>query len=859
MINPAEFEVYQVYLQLQKDHRDTYKRMKQQYELCKFEAEMELILFAIELADLNAKVAKIEERISPEIGSVLSEMQVPHTITTDGITTLLLIKMHSPYLHMQAIPNNVQEYYDKRISSLGIPDEMLEIALYTDSFKNTGYHQVKNRTQRYRVFEANEKGIGILLYSIEREVHWFRTVEGKQKTREYRQTRLLYPKVRGDGSVQKYEIPKGQPTLPFFPPVLLDKYEAGEAIDTLYLTEGHFKAFKAAMHGIMCVGLPSITCLKDASGGMHSDVLKLIKKCAVQKVVWLQDGDCRDITSKEITDKVDLAQRPNVFYKSAESFSDLLAKEPVRLYFAHINTQELEGHPKGLDDLLCLVNAKEREKVTDEFNDFRIQKAGFYSGVYLTRIEITRSTHQVFKYFLLDDVNEFYHFHSEYRPELKDTGFKFFGTTYRYDPQTSRCNIVIPKGATNYFRVGDTYYQYVEIPDQWGRIIRTFERREKKTIQDDNDKDIFKHIPKYTSFCNVPSHTDYQQVIHNCYNLYHPFSWEPEEGDCCYTLRFLKHIFGTDKVQLDVHDTDSFVERWELGLDYLQLLFQHPQQILPILCLVSVERQTGKTTFADWLKEIFQENMVIVGNTDIKGDFNAHWISRLLVCIDETKIDNEHVVERMKALSTAKSAILNSKGKDQKSIAIFSKQLLISNREDDFIKIDKEEIRFWVVKVSSLTDADRDVKLLKKMVAEIPHFLYFLDHRSIKAPEKERHWFESRLLITEALKRVVARSKMTLEKQLTIALTELFEASALAEVTLPLNELASIVKQQNNKSYVSETLKRMGYKTSEYPNTKYFPRMVERREPNGEISLACEYIKFKGRYYTFSQEHFISA
>lgn len=758
---------------------------------------------------------------------------------------------------MQAIPNNVKEYYDKRMALLGISDEMLNIELYTDSFTNTNFHKFQNKAKGYKIFEANEKGIGILLYSINREVHWFRSIEGKQKTREYRQTRLLLPKVRKDNSVQKYDIPRGQPTLPFFPPVLLEKYAAGEEIEILYLTEGHFKAFKACMHGIMCVGLPSITCLKDPDGLMHADVLKLIKKCSIQKVVWLQDGDCRNITSKEITDKLDLAQRPNVFYKSVESFSDLLSKEGVRLYFAHVNTQELEGHPKGLDDLLCTVNDKEKAKVAEEFNDFRVQKAGFYSGIYLTRIEISRSTHQVFKYFMLDDVNEFYRYHYEHRPELGNTGFKFFGTTYQFDTETSKCRIVIPKGAANYFRVGDTYYQYVEIPDQWGRIIRTFERREKKTIQDDNDKDIFKHIPKYTSFCNVPSHTDYQQVIHNCYNLYHPFSWEPEEGECSFTLNFLKHVFGTEEVILDKENPDNVVERWELGLDYLQILFKLPQQILPILCLVSVERQTGKTTFADWLKEIFQENMAVVGNADIKGDFNAHWISKLVVCVDETKIDNEHVVERLKALSTAKSAILNSKGKDQKSIATFSKQLLISNREDDFIKIDKEEIRFWVVKVPRLSDDNRDVRLLKKMVAEIPQFLHFLNHRNIKSPEKERHWFESRILVTDALKRVVAKSKVTLEKQITIALVELFEASALVELTIPLNELAAIVKQQNNKSYVADTLKKMGYKTSEYPNTKYFPRMIEKREMNGEITLACEYIKFKGRYYSFQRELFI--
>ncbi len=744
------------------------------------------------------------------------------------------------------------------MAALGITDAMLDIDLYTDSFTNTNYHNVPNTTKQYRIFEPNDKGIGILLYSIEGEVQWFRSIEGKQKTRVYRQTRLLHPKVRKDG-IQKYDIPRGQKTLPFFPPALLEKYDKGEEIEILYLTEGHFKAFKATMHHIMCVGLPSITCLKDADGLMHEDIIKLIRKCQVQKVVWLQDGDCRNITAKEITDSVDLAHRPHVFYKSVEAFHDLLSKEGVRLYFAHINTLELEQHPKGIDDLLCLVSDPEKEKVAAEFNDFRIQKAGYYSGVYFTRIEVTRSTHSVYKYFMLDDVNGFYRYHAELRPELQNTPFKFFGTTYQYDEQTSQCTIIVPKGAANYFRAADSYYQYVEIPDQWGRIVRTFERREKKTIIEDNGKDIFKHIPKYMTFCNIPSHTDYQQVVHNCYNLYHPFEWEPEEGECPHTLQFIRHIFGTEKILLDVSNTESSIERWELGVDYLQLLFQKPQQVLPILCLVSVERQTGKTTFGDWLKEIFKENMAIVGNVDLKGDFNAHWLSKLIVAVDETKIDNDVVVERLKSLSTAKSAILNAKGKDQRSIPIFAKFILISNREDDFIRIDKEEIRFWVIKVPRLPDEERDVRLLKKMVAEIPQFLNYLNKRTIKAHEKERHWFESRLLVTEALRNVVARSKVTMEKQLMIAIAELFETAGVPEITMPLTEIAALVKQQNNKSYVSETLKRMGYKAAESPSMKYFPRIIERREMNGEISLACEYIKFKGRYFTFSRNDFMAS
>jgi len=745
------------------------------------------------------------------------------------------------------------DYFQQRMAVLGIEPSQLKIRLLTDSIANTTYHHWQPEYKVYAVFEPHAKGIAILLYSIEGEVQWFRSVEGRQKMREYRQIRLLTPRLKADGSLQKYEIPKGQQTLPFFPPLLLEYYAQAKAIDVLYLTEGHFKAFKATMHGIACVGLPSITCLKDKDGLIYEDILKLIRKCSVQKVVWLQDGDCRNITAKEITDNTDLTLRPNVFYKSVEAFHDLLSKEPVRLFFAHINTAELEGQPKGIDDLLCGLTEKQQRQVADEFNDFRVQKAGYFQGIYGTRIEVTRTTHTVFRYFLLHDVNEFYQHHVELRPELKSTSFKFFGTVYKYDSEAGKCTILIPRAAADYFRVGDTYYQYVTIPDQWNRLKRIFERREKATILEDNSRDIFRHITKYVSFCNVPSHVDYKQVIHNCFNLYHPFEWEPEEGDCPHTLHFIRHLFGSERVQLDTGDPEIWVERWELGLDYLQLLYQKPQQALPILCLVSRERQTGKTTFGDWLRELYKENIAIVGNIDLKGDFNAHWLSKLIVFVDEAKADNEAVVDRLKSLSTSKTAIWNAKGKDQKSIPIFGKYILTSNREDDFIKIDPEEIRFWVIKVPRLPEDTIDVNLLQKMAVEIPYFIYFLNKRTLKAPQKERHWFATRLLETKALKNVVAKSRLTLEKQILIALVELFEVSGLEEITMPLTEIATIIKLQHNKSHVSDTLRKMNYKTCAYPNTKYFPRMMERRDVEGEMSLSCEYVKFKGRYFCFQR------
>lgn len=62
-------------------------------------------------------------------------------------------------------------------------------------------------------------------------------------------------------------------------------------------------------------------------------------------------------------------------------------------------------------------------------------------------------------------------------------------------------------------------------------------------------------------------------------------------------MKLIHHIFG---------------EQFELGMDYMQLLNAKPTQKLPILLLVSEERDTGKTTFLNFLKAVFEDNVTFI-------------------------------------------------------------------------------------------------------------------------------------------------------------------------------------------------------------------------------------------------------
>ena len=175
-----------------------------------------------------------------------------------------------------------------------------------------------------------------------------------------------------------------------------------------------------------------------------------------------------------------------------------------------------------------------------------------------------------------------------------------------------------------YLRVGTAILKRVRMPLSNGRSIETLIAWNVETLRQDFGKDYIAKIPKYDGFCTVPSHTDYRREIHGFLNRYKPISTVPAEGEFPRIREFLAHIFG---------------EQAELGYDYLQLLYLRPQQRLPILLLVSQERNTGKTTFLNFLKLIFEGNVTFNTNEDFRSQFNDDWTGKLLVCVDEVLLN----------------------------------------------------------------------------------------------------------------------------------------------------------------------------------------------------------------------------
>ena len=214
-------------------------------------------------------------------------------------------------------------------------------------------------------------------------------------------------------------------------------------------------------------------------------------------------------------------------------------------------------------------------------------------------------------------------------------------------------------------------------------------------------------IPKYDGFCTVPDHVGYQPVVGKFLNLYEPISHVPVQGDFPCIRSLVEHIFG---------------EQYELGMDYLQLLYLYPIQKLPILLLVSEERNTGKSTFLNFLKAVFQNNETFNTNEDFRSQFNSDWAGKLLIMVDEVLLNRREDSERLKNLSTTLSYKVEAKGKDRDEIGFFAKFVLCSNNEHLPVIIDAGEvtvvnitIRRLVGRTSVLlTDKGKPMSLAKR-------------------------------------------------------------------------------------------------------------------------------------------------
>ena len=343
-----------------------------------------------------------------------------------------------------------------------------------------------------------------------------------------------------------------------------------------------------------------------------------------------------------------------------------------------------------------------------------------------------------------------------------------------------------------YLRIGTTYFKKSLYPLPSGDFIEILVIWSAELIRQDHGKNVLSEIERFDGFICIPENRPefFKKRVQDYYNTYHQISKSPLEGEIINTLEFLSHIFG---------------EQLELGLDYLQLIYLKPTQILPILCLVSKERSTGKSTFLKWLKEIFEYNLTFLTNSDFTSNFNSDWSSKLLICIDEVLFKTDELTERIKYLSTTNTHKTEAKGKDKKEASFFGKFILCSNNETSFIKIDADEIRFWIIKVNRYKK--EDVNFLKKLTDEIPAFLHFLTTRKLSTENQSRMWFTPEQIKTAALQKLVRYNSSKIENELANVLLNTMESLDIELLEFCFSDLLNILNKFRIKYDAAEIKK----------------------------------------------------
>lgn len=389
--------------------------------------------------------------------------------------------------------------------------------------------------------------------------------------------------------------------------------------------------------------------------------------------------------------------------------------------------------------------------------------------------------------------------------------------------------------AVDFVRVGGTWQKKCISPD--GEFV--LERYPRENIIADYGKKLGLAIMDAAPHCinttNKPSHTHYQECIitksHDVYyNMYRPLKYSPEQGDFSHIDQLMRHIFG---------------EQYELGLDYVQLIYTDPMQRLPILVLVSKVTKTGKSTFCKLLAEIFGENSIAIDNDVLTSRFNSSWTNKILAYNEESLLDPK-LVEKIKNYATAEKLPTEGKGKDMVNRKVYFKLILCSNDEDHPTKITKEDTRHWVRKIPIIAN-NSGKDFLDECKKEIPAFLYFLIHRQLitSKSKRDRLWFWHEEVVTDAWKKIVSGSQSDLERGIIDMLGEIMDRKGTDKVLYSFTELLNVVKncesfserQRRNTSKldIKEILNDWGLKASRR-NVRHNVYSIA---PNGNLEEIC--------------------
>ena len=338
--------------------------------------------------------------------------------------------------------------------------------------------------------------------------------------------------------------------------------------------------------------------------------------------------------------------------------------------------------------------------------------------------------------------------------------------------------------ACKFVRIAGTWYKKCKNVDgEW-----VLERYSAADIVADYGKKLGPAImaaaPKCINRVNMPEHIGFKEFISTAsgdvyFNTYQPLKYQPVEGEWKHIESLVRHIFG---------------EQYELGLDFLELMYLSPKTRLPILVLVSSENGTGKSTFCNFLREVFGDNAKAITRDTLDSRFNSSWATKLLAYVEETFVESRALIEKIKNYATAEVVPTERKGYDMANEKAFIKLIMCSNNEIHPTIIDKEDTRHWVRKVPRIKN-NPGADFLQACKEEIPAFLFFLENRKLQTSgtKRDRLWFWHDEIVTEAWRRIVTANKPEIERNIASMLEDIMDGVGVDEVWYSTTELLKVI------------------------------------------------------------------
>ena len=150
------------------------------------------------------------------------------------------------------------------------------------------------------------------------------------------------------------------------------------------------------------------------------------------------------------------------------------------------------------------------------------------------------------------------------------------------------------------------------------------------------------------------------------------------------------------------------------------------------------------------------------------------------------------------------------------------------------------------------------------MTEQIPAFLHYLKNRKMVTENEERHWFNSKLLITDALHKVVANSKPTIEKEIRSRVRSMFMDFEEDEVYLEVKTLHEWFPRFE-RNYIERVLEDRWKLSRETVQRRYHWKMQEVKKVVArdkgtsieEIEIEKIKVNTHGRHFIFHRNDFI--